>query len=238
MKIAVATEGGHVSAHFGRCPVYTIADVRDGRIVSREEISNPGHQPGFLPRYLSERGVEVIIAGGMGPRAQGLFADRNIQTVTGVQGPVDEILDKFVRQELEAGRDLCDHHDRPHDRACDHGERPALAGPGKPPGGKLLVTAAGPTLDSDIVSNFGRAPYFLIVDPGTLECESLANPHAEASHGAGIQAAQWAAGRKVAAVLTGQVGPNARRVLEAAGVTILAAEAGTVRQALARMKED
>lgn len=238
MKIAVATEGGHVSAHFGRCPVYTIADVRDGRIVSREEIPNPGHQPGFLPRYLSERGVEVIIAGGMGPRAQGLFADNNIRTLTGVQGPVDEILDKFVRQELEAGSDMCDHHHRPHDHACGREEQPAPAGTRMPPEGKLLVTAAGPTLDSDIVPNFGRAPYFLIVDPGTLECESLANPHAEASHGAGIQAAQWAVGRGAAAVLTGQVGPNARRVLEAAGVAILVAEAGTVRQALDRMKED
>ncbi|MBN2199415.1 MAG: hypothetical protein JW747_06140 [Candidatus Aminicenantes bacterium] len=237
MKIAVATEGGSVSAHFGRCPSYTLVEVRDGRIVSREEIPNPGHEPGFLPRYLSERGVDVIIAGGMGPRAQALFAERNIQSLTGVQGTVEEVLDKFLGQELEAGEDLCDHKDHGDDgHGHIHGDSAAGSSPERLPEGKILVSAAGPTLDADIVPNFGRSPYFLIVDPATLQCDSLANPHAEASHGAGIRAARWAAGREVAAVLTGQVGPHARRVLDAAGIAVLAAGEGTVRQAIARLK--
>jgi predicted Fe-Mo cluster-binding NifX family protein len=234
MKIAIATEGGRVSAHFGRCPVYTLAVVQDGRLVSREEIPNPGHQPGFLPRFLSDMGIEVIIAGGMGPRAQGLFAERNIRTLTGVMGPVDEVIQKFLRDELRAGPDLCDHEHLP-EHACGHGQ-PAQSGePEAFADGKILVSAAGPDLDSDLAPNFGRAPYFLIVDLATLRFEAVANSHAGAAHGAGIQAAQTAAAHSVTAVLTGQVGPNAARVLEAAGIKVLAAEVGPVRQALARL---
>ena len=55
MKLAISTDGGNVSAHFGRCPTYTLVDVEEGNIVAREEIPNPGHRPGFLPGYLAER---------------------------------------------------------------------------------------------------------------------------------------------------------------------------------------
>lgn len=85
MRIAISTDNGFVSAHFGRCPSYTIADIEEGKLLSSKEIANPGHSPGFLPRFLSEKGVGAIIAGGMGPRAT-FFAENNIQVITGVQG--------------------------------------------------------------------------------------------------------------------------------------------------------
>jgi predicted Fe-Mo cluster-binding NifX family protein len=235
MKIAISTESGHVSAHFGRCPTYTLFDVEDGRVVGREEIPNPGHQPGFLPQYLSARGVSVIIAGGMGPRAQGLFAEKNIQTIIGVQGPIDEVVDKFLRQELQAGQDLCDHGSG-HEGPCRHDESAAEAGPGVTLEGKLCVSAKGPDLDAEIDPNFGRASYFLIVDPETLEFKAFPNPYSQAGHGAGIQSAQWVAGQAVSAVLTGQVGPNAQRVLESAGIRVINAEKCTVREALSWMQ--
>lgn len=112
MKVAISTENGYVSPHFGRCPSYTIVEIREGKIIGREEIPNPGHQPGFLPGYLAERGVHRIIAGGMGPRAQDLFAQNHIETITGVQGQIDDVIGKFLKNELEAGEDLCNHgHD-------------------------------------------------------------------------------------------------------------------------------
>ncbi|MGB7297396.1 MAG: NifB/NifX family molybdenum-iron cluster-binding protein [Candidatus Aminicenantales bacterium] len=233
MKIAISTDGGFVSAHFGRCPTYTIVDIRDGRILTRQEIPNPGHQPGFLPRYLSERGVEAIIAGGMGPRAQGLFAERNIQTITGIQGPVDEVIEKFLREELEAGEDLCDHGH--HEGPSRHEESPGEIEPRTPVEGTICVTANGPDLDAEVDPNFGRAAYFLIVDPTTLKFKSFENPHAQAGHGAGIQSAQFVAGQGVSAVLTGQVGPNARQVLDSAGIRVMAVEGCSVRAAIAEL---
>jgi predicted Fe-Mo cluster-binding NifX family protein len=234
MKIAVSTENGFVSAHFGRCPTYTIVDIQDGRVLSRQEIPNPGHQPGFLPRYLSERGVEAIIAGGMGPRAQGLFAEKNIQTLIGVQGPVDEVIEKFLRQELEAGQDLCDHGHHP-EGACRHEESPEKIEAGMPIEGKICVTAKGPDLEAEIDPNFGRAAYFLIVDLNTLEFKSFENPNAQAGHGAGIQSAQFIAGQGVSTVLTGQVGPNAQQVLGSAGIRVISVTNSSAREAIAEL---
>ena len=235
MKIAISTESGYVSAHFGRCPAYTLVEIQNGIIISREEIPNPGHQPGFLPQYLSERGVCVIIAGGMGPRAQGLFAEKNIQTIIGIQGPIDEVIDKFLRQELEPGQDLCDHGEH-HEEPCRHGKSSEAANTGAHVEGKICVTAKGPDLEAEVDPNFGRASHFLIVDPKTLEFKAFANPHSQAGHGAGIQSAQFVAGQGVSTVLTGQVGPNAQRVLESAGIRVISAEKCTVREALSWLR--
>ncbi len=118
MKIAVATDGPMVAAHFGRCPEYTIVTARDGKVLDKIVVPNPGHEPGFLPDYLSKLGVSCIIAGGMGPRAQGLFAEKSIQTVTGVSGPVSEAINSYLAGSLEAGESLCEHGQEHH--GCDH----------------------------------------------------------------------------------------------------------------------
>jgi predicted Fe-Mo cluster-binding NifX family protein len=231
MKIAISTDNEYVSAHFGRCPAYTLVEIQNGRVVAREEIPNPGHQPGFLPQYLSERGVGVIIAGGMGPRAQGLFAEKNIQTIIGVQGRIDDVIEKYLRHELEAGQDLCDHGEH-HEGSCRHGESPGEATRGALLEGKLCASAKGPDLEAEVDPNFGRAPYFLIVDPETQRFDAFENPYADLGQGAGIQAAQFVAAQHVSSVLTGQVGPNAQRVLESAGIRVISAEKCTVREAL------
>jgi len=98
------------------------------------------------------------------------------------------------------------------------------------------VSAKGSDLDAEVDPNFGRAAYFLIVDPATLEYESFINPNAQAGHGAGIQSAQFVAGRSVSTVVTGQVGPNARQVLDQAGVRVIGVTGGSVRQVLAGLK--
>jgi predicted Fe-Mo cluster-binding NifX family protein len=168
----------------------------------------------------------------MGPRAQGLFAERNIQAIIGVQGQIDEVIKKFARQELEAGDDLCDHGHQ-HKGASHHDDMPGKRETGMLAGGKICVTAQGPDLDAEVDPNFGRAAYFLIVDPATLEFKSFENPSAQAGHGAGIQSAQFVAGLGVSAVLTGQVGPNARQVLDSASVRVITVERCSVRAAIA-----
>jgi len=109
MKIAISTDNGQVAAHFGRCPEYTIVEIEKGAVTSKEVIPNPGHQPGFLPQFLHEKGVNCIIAGGMGPRAQEMFVERGIQTVVGVSGSVEEVIEKILVGKLEGGESLCTH---------------------------------------------------------------------------------------------------------------------------------
>jgi predicted Fe-Mo cluster-binding NifX family protein len=229
MKLAISTEGGNVAAHFGRCPAYTLIDITDGNVVAREEIPNPGHEPGFLPGYLADRGVGCIIAGGMGPRAQSLFAQRNITTIIGVQGPIPDVLEKFLKNELEAGEDLCDHH---HGQGHQCGESSRQDRVEVPPGAKICLTATDKGLDAEIDPRFGRAAYFLILDPSVQQIEVARNPYLEESQGAGIRAAQMLVDKGVRIVLTGQVGPKADQVLSAAGVQVISGASGTIREAI------
>jgi len=107
MRIAISTDGDFVSAHFGRCPSLTIVDIEESEIIKKQVIDNPGHHPGFLPRFLHERGVECIIAGGMGQRASILFNEQNIKTIVGVSGKVDDVLEKILKGTLVGGESLC-----------------------------------------------------------------------------------------------------------------------------------
>ncbi|NQU18043.1 MAG: dinitrogenase iron-molybdenum cofactor [Candidatus Saganbacteria bacterium] len=107
MKIAISTDSGEVSAHFGRCPEFTIVEVEEGNVLKKETIPNPGHHPGFLPEFLQKKGVSVIITGGMGNRAQMLFAEQKIQTIMGISGRIEEIIEKFAAGKLEGGDSLC-----------------------------------------------------------------------------------------------------------------------------------
>ena len=108
MKIAISTDGSIVSAHFGRCPAFTIIDIEDRKLTSREVIDNPGHHPGFLPQFLHEKGVECIIAGGMGQRAEMLFAQQNIKTIVGVSGTIDEVIEQAEKGTLKGAESLCE----------------------------------------------------------------------------------------------------------------------------------
>ena len=107
MKIAISTDGEYVSPHFGRCPSFTIIEIEDEKLLKREIINNPGHSPGFLPQFLSERGIKYLIAGGVGRRATGVFREMGIETIVGVTGKIDDVIDKILKGELEGGESLC-----------------------------------------------------------------------------------------------------------------------------------
>ncbi len=107
MRIAISTDGDFVSAHFGRCPSFTIVDIENDKVTRREVVDNPGHQPGFIPQFLHEKGVKCIIAGGMGMRATGFFNELEIQAIVGISGKIDEVIEKLQKGTLEGGESLC-----------------------------------------------------------------------------------------------------------------------------------
>jgi len=108
MKIAISAANNVVSAHFGRCPHFTIVDITGGTLQDKATIENPGHSPGFLPQFFVDKGVECIIAGGMGVRAQSAFVQHGIDTVLGVTGEVDSVIQQILEGTLEGGESLCD----------------------------------------------------------------------------------------------------------------------------------
>jgi len=107
MKIAISTDGDLVSAHFGRCPEFTILEIENGKIIKQELIENPGHHPGFLPQFLKDRGVNTIIAGGMGSRAKELFDQAKISFILGIEGKIQNVISNLLAGTLEGGEDLC-----------------------------------------------------------------------------------------------------------------------------------
>ena len=107
MKIAISTDEENISPHFGRCPKFTILEIKDNELVSKETINNPGHGPGFLPQFLGERGIDYIVSGGMGARAKELFEKENIKTILGIEGKVDDIIDRILKGTLKGGENIC-----------------------------------------------------------------------------------------------------------------------------------
>ncbi len=110
MKIALPTANGQLAMHFGHCEIFLIADIENKKIVKKEELVPPPHEPGVLPKWLGDLKVNVIIAGGMGVRAQDLFAANNIKVIVGVSAsPVEELIESYLNDSLETGSNVCDH---------------------------------------------------------------------------------------------------------------------------------
>jgi predicted Fe-Mo cluster-binding NifX family protein len=112
MRIAIPVANGKLSAHFGHCEEFALidADRESKTITSTQTLAAPPHEPGLLPRWLAEKGAEMIIAGGMGGRAQGLFQQQNIRVVVGAPSDTPTaIVDAYLNRSLETGENVCDH---------------------------------------------------------------------------------------------------------------------------------
>jgi predicted Fe-Mo cluster-binding NifX family protein len=107
MRIAISTDGDLVSAHFGRCPSFTIVEIVDGQVVRQEKLPNPGHEPGVIPQFLHQKGAECIVCGGMGGRATGMFDQLGIKVLTGVDGRIADVITRLEQGNLQGGVSLC-----------------------------------------------------------------------------------------------------------------------------------
>jgi len=116
MKIAVASEGTMVTGHFGHCEQFWIFDEKEGKIVTELALANPGHKPGFLPNFLNDQGVNVIISGGMGGGAVSIFNEKNIEVVVGAQGEAKDMVVRYLAGELKSTGSVC--HEHSHSDAC------------------------------------------------------------------------------------------------------------------------
>jgi len=111
MKVAIACDGKDVSGHFGHCEGYAIYDATDSVIAYSGTLESPGHEPGKLPVFLAEHGVNLIIAGGMGARAVQIFNDNNIEVILGASGSVDAAAQDFIAGKLKSTGSICTQHD-------------------------------------------------------------------------------------------------------------------------------
>jgi predicted Fe-Mo cluster-binding NifX family protein len=132
MKIALATDDNRgleavLSHHFGRCPYYVLVDIDDNEIKKVDAVQNPFYeshgQAGEVPTFINSLGAQVIIAGGMGPKAIGFFEQFGIEAITGVSGMVREAIKAYMSGQIEGAKPCSDndvsHHIEPgnHDEA-------------------------------------------------------------------------------------------------------------------------
>lgn len=112
MRIAIPMADGKIALHFGHCEQFTLIDVDPAtkQILNQDFVATPEHQTCLLPRWLKEKGVNVVISGGMGSRAQNLFMQNGIQIITGTASEEPKTLVKdYIAGCLITGENICDH---------------------------------------------------------------------------------------------------------------------------------
>jgi predicted Fe-Mo cluster-binding NifX family protein len=112
MRIAIPVDSGQLAQHFGHCQTFALVDVDPDsrRVTARAEVGAPEHEPGRLPRWLKDQGVDLVIAGGMGERAQGHFAAASIEVITGVAaGTPDGLVEDYLAGRLVSRPVTCRH---------------------------------------------------------------------------------------------------------------------------------
>lgn len=112
MKIAIPLTGGRLSDHFGHCEQFALIEMDpvSKQILAQTLVVPPPHEPGVLPRWLHQQGVQAVIAGGMGRRALDLFAQNDIAVHAGTAGGAPEELARaFVNGGLGGGTPSCGH---------------------------------------------------------------------------------------------------------------------------------
>ena len=107
---AVPVSEGKLCAHFGHCDQFALVETEDGKIKKTDLHTPPPHEPGVLPRWLHEMGADIILAGGMGARAQELFQQNGIRVIIGAPMDAPEALvNQYLSGILVTGSNICDH---------------------------------------------------------------------------------------------------------------------------------
>ena len=110
MKIAFTSDekkglDSVMSYHFGHCPYFVIVEVSDNNIVKKvENIENSysgEHNPGELPAFMHSLGINMIVTGGMGPKAQEFFTQYGVEPVIGTYGKIEDVLKEVLHGEIK-----------------------------------------------------------------------------------------------------------------------------------------
>ncbi|MBF0241306.1 MAG: NifB/NifX family molybdenum-iron cluster-binding protein [Desulfamplus sp.] len=118
MKFAIPMAMGKLTAHFGHCKEFCFVTTEDQKVKNREVLVPPPHEPGVLPKWLHDHGINVVIAGGMGHKAQELFSQAGIKVITGapVEAP-EKLVADYLGNSLVTGENVCGHDPN---SACNH----------------------------------------------------------------------------------------------------------------------
>jgi ATP-binding protein involved in chromosome partitioning len=112
MRIAIPCVDNKLCMHFGHCEQFAVLDTNTEakEVTAVEMLTPPPHEPGLLPKWLNEKGAELVIAGGMGQRARTIFTDNGIETIVGAPSDTPKNLAiAWMNGSLVTGANSCDH---------------------------------------------------------------------------------------------------------------------------------
>ena len=112
MRIAIPTADGRLCPHFGHCEQFAFVDVDEAAKTIAAPVfkTPPPHEPGVLPRWLHAEGVNLVLAGGMGQRAQQIFAEAGVEVLVGAPSEAPErLVGAWLEGTLQTGDNVCDH---------------------------------------------------------------------------------------------------------------------------------
>lgn len=109
-KIAVPIDNGVMSAHFGHAAVFILFTIDDGKVISQESLNPPPHEPGVIPRWLSQLGANKIITGGIGRSAVSIFNSLGVEVIDGAPAiEADKLIKSYLENTLKLGASTCNH---------------------------------------------------------------------------------------------------------------------------------
>ena len=114
MKIAIPTAEGLLCSHFGHCEEFVFIDVDEnsGAVLSKTSLKPPRHEPGVLPRWVSQQHASLVLAGGMGGQAIHLFNMAGVKVLTGCPAiEPEKLVESYFDGTLSTGGNACSHDD-------------------------------------------------------------------------------------------------------------------------------
>lgn len=110
-KIAIPVDNtGVLDSHFGHCKFFAIVEVENNTIIAEEALIPPPHEPGVLPKWLVQKGVTDVLAGGMGNKAIQIFNYNNVNVFVGApKTTARELVQGFLNQSIQFNANYCDH---------------------------------------------------------------------------------------------------------------------------------
>ncbi len=243
LRIAIPYYGSRVMPRFGLARHFYLVtvDPQTNQVADlQQHLWDPQDQPS-VACWLREQQVNGVICDGIHPRFQTVLEAEGLWVLWGAWGEVSAVLDQWL-----AGQWPRPDEDKPPGTQCSYqqvhkrcdNDKSLKTDTAKEPNMKIAITAKNPSPESPVDPRFGRAAWIMIYDQENKSWESIDNSTGiNASHGAGIQAAQKVVDHQAVALVTGAIGPKAFKSLSAATVKIFHGATGTVENALSAYLE-
>jgi predicted DNA-binding protein (UPF0251 family)/predicted Fe-Mo cluster-binding NifX family protein len=124
MKIAITTEGNQIFQHFGSCPLFTLIEIENNKIINRRLIDASGSGHSALAGFLQSNEVNLLICGGIGSGARNALAAVNIALISGSKGDIDTAVTAYLAGTLkDKPEGMCNHHHEGANHQCGAGEQ-------------------------------------------------------------------------------------------------------------------